>query len=259
MTKSIAMTAALRLSEKLPSPLQRLADLAYNYWWSWTSDRIALFQTIDPQEWERCGHNPVAILESATYERLTQLAEDPFYLKQISALAKDFDEYMTQKDTWVNRVAPQVSSEHPIAYFCAEFGIHESLPVYSGGLGILAGDHLKSSSDLGVPMVAIGLLYRQGYFRQRLNRGGWQEDYYVDNIFHRMPIELIKNEQGQPLTIELEIRQRQVKVQIWQVRVGRVTLYLLDSDRDDNDPIDRWLTDTFTAVIKKPASPKKSF
>ncbi|QSJ20928.1 alpha-glucan family phosphorylase [Nostoc sp. UHCC 0702] len=149
---------------------------------------------------------------------------------------------MAQKDTWVSRVAPQVSQDRPIAYFCAEFGIHESLPVYSGGLGILAGDHLKSSSDLGVPLVGVGLLYRQGYFRQRLNRQGWQEDYYLDNPFGRMPIELIKNEQGQPLTIQLEIRQRQVKVQIWRVQVGRVSLYLLDSDREDNDPIDRWLT-----------------
>ncbi|MCC5640498.1 alpha-glucan family phosphorylase [Nostoc sp. CHAB 5844] len=242
MANSSAMTAALRLSEKMPFPLKRLADLAYNYWWSWSSDRISLFQIIDPQEWERCGHNPVAILESASYERLTQLAEDPLYLKQISALVREFDQYMAQQDTWVSRVAPQVSAEHPIAYFCAEFGIHESLPVYSGGLGILAGDHLKSSSDLGVPMVGVGLLYRQGYFRQRLNRQGWQEDYYLDNPFHKMPLELIKNAQGEPLTIQIEIRQRQVKVQIWQVQVGRVSLYLLDSDRQDNDPIDRWLT-----------------
>lgn len=242
MANSSVITAAVWLSEKLPFPLKRLADLAYNYWWCWTSDRIALFQTIDPQEWERCGHNPVAILESSSYERLTQLAEDPFYLKQISALTREFDTYMAQKDTWVSRVAPQVSQDRPIAYFCAEFGIHESLPVYSGGLGILAGDHLKSSSDLGVPLVGVGLLYRQGYFRQRLNRQGWQEDYYLDNPFGRMPIELIKNEQGQPLTIQLEIRQRQVKVQIWRVQVGRVSLYLLDSDREDNDPIDRWLT-----------------
>ncbi|BAY18127.1 putative alpha-glucan phosphorylase [Nostoc sp. HK-01] len=242
MANSSAMTAALRLSEKMPFPLKRLADLAYNYWWSWSSDRISLFQTIDPQEWERCGHNPVAILESASYERLTQLAEDPLYLKQISALVQEFDQYMAQKDTWVSRVAPQVSAEHPIAYFCAEFGIHESLPVYSGGLGILAGDHLKSSSDLGVPLIGVGLLYRQGYFRQRLNRNGWQEDYYLDNPFHKMPLELIKNAQGEALTIQIEIRQRQVKVQIWQVQVGRVTLYLLDSDRQDNDPIDRWLT-----------------
>ncbi|MBE9207256.1 alpha-glucan family phosphorylase [Nostoc sp. LEGE 06077] len=242
MANSSVMTASIRLSEKMPFPLKRLADLAYNYWWSWSSDRISLFQTIDPQEWERCGHNPVAILESASYERLTQLAEDPLYLKQISALVREFDQYMAQQDTWVSRVAPQVSAEHPIAYFCAEFGIHESLPVYSGGLGILAGDHLKSSSDLGVPLIGVGLLYRQGYFRQRLNRQGWQEDYYLDNPFQRMPLELIKNEQGEPITIQIEIRQRQVKVQIWQVQVGRVTLYLLDSDRQDNDPIDRWLT-----------------
>ncbi|OCQ92798.1 alpha-glucan phosphorylase [Nostoc sp. MBR 210] len=242
MANSSAMTASVRLSEKMPFPLKRLADLAYNYWWSWSSDRISLFQSIDPQEWELCGHNPVAILESASYERLTHLAEDPLYLKQISALVREFDQYMAQKDTWVSRVAPQVSAEHPIAYFCAEFGIHESLPVYSGGLGILAGDHLKSSSDLGVPMVGVGLLYRQGYFRQRLNRHGWQEDYYLDNPFDKMPLELIKNEQGEPLTIQIEIRQRQVKVQIWRVQVGRVTLYLLDSDRLDNDPIDRWLT-----------------
>ncbi|MDJ0736215.1 MAG: alpha-glucan family phosphorylase [Nostocaceae cyanobacterium] len=241
MTNS-AISAAQVLSKKLPFSVQRLADLAYNYWWSWTSDRIALFQTIDAQQWERCGHNPVAILESATYERLTQLAEDPFYLKQITALAKEFDQYMGQKDTWVSRVAPQVSRENPIAYFCAEFGIHESLPIYSGGLGILAGDHLKSASDLGVPMVAIGLLYRQGYFRQRLNRSGWQEDYYVDNPFHEMPLELMKNNQGEPITIELEVRQRMVKLQIWRVQVGRVSLFLLDSDREDNDPIDRWLT-----------------
>ncbi|MBD2495188.1 alpha-glucan family phosphorylase [Nostoc sp. FACHB-280] len=242
MANSSVMTASLHLSEKMPFPLKRLADLAYNYWWSWSSDRISLFQTIDPQEWELCGHNPVAILESASYERLTQLAEDPLYLKQISALVREFDQYMAQQDTWVSRVAPQVSAEHPIAYFCAEFGIHESLPVYSGGLGILAGDHLKSSSDLGVPMVGVGLLYRQGYFRQRLNRHGWQEDYYLDNPFHKMPLELIKNEQGEPLTIQIEVRQRQVQVQIWRVQVGRVTLYLLDSDRPDNDPVDRWLT-----------------
>ncbi len=242
MANSSAITPARHLSEKLPLPLKRLADLAYNYWWSWSGDRISLFQTIDPQEWERCGHNPVAILESATYERLTQLAEDPFYLKQISALAREFDQYINQQDTWVSRVAPQVSALRPIAYFCAEFGIHESLPIYSGGLGILAGDHLKSSSDLGVPLVGVGLLYRQGYFRQRLNRQGWQEDYYIDNPFEQMPLELIKNEQGESVTIELQVRQRVVKVQIWRVQVGRVTLYLLDSDRHDNDPIDRWLT-----------------
>jgi starch phosphorylase len=149
---------------------------------------------------------------------------------------------MYQQDTWVSRVAPQISPDNPIAYFCAEFGIHESLPVYSGGLGILAGDHLKSASDLGIPLVGVGLLYRQGYFRQRLNRSGWQEDYYIDNVFQQMPLELMLNERGEALTIELQVRQRMVKVQIWRVQVGRVSLYLLDTDREDNDPIDRWLT-----------------
>ncbi|MBP5973827.1 alpha-glucan family phosphorylase [Brasilonema sp. CT11] len=242
MNISSVNTAVQVLGEKLPFPLKRLASLAYNYWWSWTSDRIALFQTIDPQGWERCGHNPVEMLQSATYERLTQLAEDPYYLKQIGSLVREFDEYMSTKDTWVSRVAPQITQEHPIAYFCAEFGIHESLPVYSGGLGILAGDHLKSASDLGVPMVGVGLLYRQGYFRQRFNRGGWQEDYYVDNPFSQMPMELMRNWHGEPITIQLQVRQRMVRVQIWRVQVGRVSLYLLDSDRQDNDPIDRWLT-----------------
>jgi starch phosphorylase len=242
MSTNSATTPVLELRQKLPAPLERLADLAYNYWWSWSGDRTALFQNIDPQEWEKCGHNPVTILKTTKYERLTQLLEDPNYLKQISTIGQEFDDYINQKDTWVSRVAPQITKEHPIAYFCAEFGIHESLPVYSGGLGILAGDHLKSASDLGLPMVGVGLLYRQGYFRQRLNRHGWQEDYYIDNVFGEMPIELMKDAHGNPLIVELEIRQRMVKVQIWRVQVGRVSLYLLDSDREDNDPIDRWLT-----------------
>jgi starch phosphorylase len=242
MIYSGAIKPANKLSEKLPLPLKRLADLAYNYWWSWRTERISLFQTIDAQQWELCGHNPVAMLESASYERLTQLAEDPVYLKLVTSLAQEFDEYMAQKDTWVSRVAPQFSPLHPIAYFCAEFGIHESLPVYSGGLGILAGDHLKSASDLGVPMVGVGLLYRQGYFRQRLSRNGWQEDYYVDNPFGQMPLELITNNSGQPLSFQIQIRHRTVNVQIWRVQVGRVSLYLLDTNRNDNDPIDRWLT-----------------
>ncbi|MEP0868377.1 alpha-glucan family phosphorylase [Trichocoleus desertorum AS-A10] len=242
MTNTAVMTPAAKLSAKLPLPLKRLADLAYNYWWSWANGHVSLFQNINPDEWQRSGHNPVALLESASYERLTQLAEDPLYLKRLQGLATQFDRYMQETDTWASRVAPQLSQEHPVAYFCAEFGIHESLPVYSGGLGILAGDHLKSASDLGVPMIGIGLLYRQGYFHQRLNRNGWQEDYYTDNPFEQMPLELMTNAEGEPITVQLQIRQRMVKIQIWRVQVGRVKLYLLDTDREDNDPIDRWLT-----------------
>ncbi|MBW4574212.1 MAG: alpha-glucan family phosphorylase [Aphanothece sp. CMT-3BRIN-NPC111] len=236
------MTTIETLRAKLPFPLKRLADLAYNYWWSWTNDRISLFRNIDPEQWHQLKHNPVAVLESTSYVRLTQLANDPVYIKRVKALAQEFDNYMAQTDTWASKVAPQISKSNPIAYFCAEFGIHESLPIYSGGLGILAGDHLKSASDLGVPLVGVGLLYRQGYFHQQLNRYGWQEENYDNNLFEQMALEPVKNEQGEPITIELEIRQRIVKAQIWLVRVGRVNLYLLDTDRHDNDPVDRWLT-----------------
>ncbi|NJP08169.1 MAG: alpha-glucan family phosphorylase [Leptolyngbyaceae cyanobacterium RU_5_1] len=242
MVNTLSSTPATHLSAKLPRSLKRLAYLAYNYWWSWVADQVSLFETINPDVWERCGHNPVALLESVSYERLTQLSIDPLYVKRVNLLADEFDRYMAAQNTWASRVAPQISKQRPVAYFCAEFGLHESLPVYSGGLGILAGDHLKSASDLGVPMVGVGLLYRQGYFRQRLNRSGWQEDYYINNPFEQMPLELIRNEQGEPLVIEIQVRQRLVKVQIWRVQVGRVSLYLLDTDRQDNDPIDRWLT-----------------
>jgi glycogen phosphorylase len=231
-----------RLRATLPISINRLADLAYNYWWSWTSDRVSLFQTINPDEWQRCGHNPVALLEAVSYDRLTQMAEDPAYTKRLNELVDQFDQYMQAGDTWAGRVAPQISREHPVAYFCAEFGLHESLPIYSGGLGILAGDHLKSASDLGVPMVGVGLLYRQGYFRQRLNRHGWQEDYYIDNQFEHMPLQLMRSAEGRPVTIDVQIRHRLVKAQVWRVQVGRVSLYLLDTDRAENDPIDRWLT-----------------
>lgn len=242
MVSNLSSTPAAQLSAKLPGSLKRLADLAYNYWWCWVADQVSLFELINPDAWERCGHNPVALLESVSYDRLTQLSIDPLYLKRLNALAAEFDHYMAANNTWASRVAPQISSDRPVAYFCAEFGLHESLPVYSGGLGILAGDHLKSASDLGVPMVGIGLLYRQGYFRQRLNREGWQEDYYIDAPFENMPLELIKDDQGQPVFIEVQVRHRAVKIQAWKVQVGRVSLYLLDTNREDNDPIDRWLT-----------------
>ncbi len=235
-------TPITQLKVTLPSPLRRLADLAYNYWWSWTAERISLFSTIDPTVWQACNHNPVALLESVAHERLSQIAEDPHYLKRLQALAHQFDHYMQEYDTWAGRIAPQISPEEPVAYFSIEYGLHESLPIYCGGLGVLAGDHLKSASDLGLPLVAVGLLYKQGYVRQHLNRSGWQEDSYADNDFSHMPLELVRDEYGQPVTIKVLVRQRTVRIQAWQARIGRVSLYLLDADRSDNDPIDRRLT-----------------
>jgi len=236
------MKAVEKLKAKLPITLKPLAEIAYNYWWSWTPERISLFRNIDPETWQKCNHNPVALLRFADQVRLSQLANDPIYIKRVTSVFKQYQRYMSEADTWASRVAPQISPTSPVAYFCAEFGIHESLPIYSGGLGILAGDHLKSASDLGVPLVAVGLMYRQGYFRQRINRHGWQEDYYVDNNFELMPLELMVNSQGHPITVEVEIRQRLVKIQIWRAQVGPVNLYLLDTDREDNDLVDRWLT-----------------
>lgn len=236
------MKAVEKLKQKLPITLKPLAEIAYNYWWSWTPERISLFRNIDPETWQQCNHNPVALLQSADEVRLSQLANDPIYIKRVTNLYQQFQRYMSETDTWAARVAPQISPTSPVAYFCAEFGIHESLPIYSGGLGVLAGDHLKSASDLGLPLVGVGLMYRQGYFRQRINRHGWQEDYYVDNIFEKMPLELMVDAAGHPITVEVEIRQRTVKIQIWRAQVGRVSLYLLDTDREDNDVVDRWLT-----------------
>ena len=236
------MSPITQLKAKLPSPLCRLADLAYNYWWSWTPERISLFSTVDPAIWQDCHHNPVALLESVTYERLSQIAEDPQYLKRLQILADQFDLYIRDQTTWASRVAPHLTPEGPVAYLCMEYGLHESLPIYCGGLGVLAGDYLKSASDLGVPTVGMGLLYKQGYVRQHLNRSGWQEDFYRDNDFGHMPLELVRDEYGQPVTVKVTVRQRTVRIQVWQVRIGRVNLYLLDADRPDNDPIDRRLT-----------------
>ncbi|MBD1842816.1 alpha-glucan family phosphorylase [Cyanobacteria bacterium FACHB-63] len=242
MTYISTVNPADRLSARLPQALKPLAEIAYNYWWCWTPDMISLFQSINPDEWERCGHNPIALLETISYDRLTQLASEPNYMERLKRLSEQFAQYVNSTDTWSSRVAPQITPEHPIAYFCAEFGLHESLQIYSGGLGILAGDHLKSASDLGVPLVAVGLLYRQGYFRQRLNQSGWQEDYYINNPFERLPLQLLTDADGQPLVFEVLVRHRNVKVQVWKAQVGRVSLFLMDTNREDNDPIDRWLT-----------------
>ena len=236
------MNPVTQLKAKLPSPLRRLADLAYNYWWSWTPERMSLFSNVDPTIWQACHHNPVALLESVAYERLSQIAEDPQYLKRLKILAHQFDLYISNQDTWASRVAPHLTPEEPVAYFCLEYGLHESLPIYCGGLGILAGDYLKSASDLGLPTVGVGLLYKQGYVRQHLNRSGWQEDFYRDNDFEHMPLELVRDEYGQPVTVKVAVRQRTVRIQVWKARTGRTDLYLLDADRSDNDPIDRRLT-----------------
>ncbi len=226
----------------LPRPLRRLFDVAKNYWWTWTPDRLGVFRDMDPSLWTSCAHNPVLILQRISYLRLTQLSTDPWYINQVENLVRNFDNYMTQTETWASRSMPGYDLKRPVAYFSAEFGLDESLPTYSGGLGCLAGDHLKSASDLGVPLVAVGLLYREGYFHQRLDSNNWQVEYYTRSDFHNLPVTLMCDEHGEAVTIEVEVRNRAVKVQAWRVDVGRVPLYLLDTDREDNEAVDRWIT-----------------
>ncbi len=243
MSNQAPLSFAAHLRDRLPSQLNPLVELAFNFWWSWSPERLSIFREIDYEKWEQCRYNPAQLLNAVPYERLTQLASDPDYCDRIEALAAKLEDYMQQRDTWASQVAPQLSVQQPVAYFSIEFGLHPCLPTYSGGLGILAADHLKSASDLGLPLVGVGLLYRQGYFRQRLNDQGWQEELTCSYQFEELPLELCKDEDGETLTITVQICERTVIAQVWLARVGRVNLYLLDTNRQDNDSIDRGLTD----------------
>ena len=224
---------------ELPVPLIPLERLAWNYWWSWAADGESVFRDLDSEIWEECEHNPRQLLAKTSSFRLAEAATDPVYMERVRRIDETFQSYLTsqpqlQLDT--------ITKEHPVAYFCAEFGVHTSLPLYSGGLGILAGDHLKSASDLGLPLVAVGLLYRYGYFRQRLRNDGWQEEQYRETFPNDLSIHLVKNDDGTPLRIEVSIRQRTVLAQVWRADVGRVALYLLDTNIPENAETDRWVT-----------------
>src|SRR5574338_1499222 len=221
-----------------PALLLPLARLAWNYWWSWAPDGISIFRDLDPELWEDCEQNPRQLLARTAPYRLAEAATDPAYIERVQRLLTLFEAYMSAAAA----SSLSITTEHPVAYFCAEFGIHNSLPLYSGGLGILAGDHLKSASDLGLPLIAIGLLYRYGYFRQRLRNDGWQEEHYGETFPNDLPIHLVMNDDGSPLRIEVLIRERNVLAQVWRADVGRVPLYLLDTNIPENAETDRWVT-----------------
>lgn len=224
----------------LPQPLARLRDLAYNIWWSWNADARELFRRLDPELWEDVVHNPVRFLAHVAQRRLDQAAQDKAFLAHMQRILAALDSYMS-REGWFAKAHPDLKDAR-IAYFSMEFGLHESLPIYSGGLGILAGDHLKSASDLGIPLVGVGLLYRQGYFQQRLTADGWQMEEYPSLDFFQMPVLPVTNGENQPLTISLPVGEREVRAQVWVVQVGRVPLYLLDTDVAENDPRDREIT-----------------
>ncbi|MFW6061397.1 MAG: alpha-glucan family phosphorylase [Planctomycetota bacterium] len=224
----------------LPPELAPLSEIAQNLRWSWNGDAQGLFRRLDPDLWENCYHNPVAMLGKADQKRLTALAQDQGFLAHLHRVYAELQEYCQKPGWWQQTYGETV--EPQVAYFCAEFGITECLPIYSGGLGVLAGDHLKSASELDIPLVGVGLLYQQGYFRQRLNADGWQLELFPRNDFHNMPVQQVKMPNGQPLLIDIDFPGRVVKAAVWQTRVGRIDLYLLDTNVSENQPEDRHLT-----------------
>ena len=227
----------------LPSPLLSLEQLSWNYWWSWAPDGLSIFRDLDPQAWEECEHNPRQLFQKTSAYRLTQVATDPHYLQRVASISEKYKSYIERPQLWSSPDGHSpITVERPVAYFCAEYGVHNSLPLYSGGLGILAGDHLKSASDLGLPLVAIGLLYRYGYFRQRLRKDGWQEEYYGETHPTELPIRLVQDPKGKALMIDVMMRGRRVLAQVWRADIGRVPLYLLDTNIPDNAETDRWVT-----------------
>ena len=231
-----------RTRARLPVPLADLAELAWNYAWSWQPGAQSLFREVDSALWAASRHNPRRLLDQVPRTRLTELAADAAFLRRRDEVLTAF---RALQDAPLDPAAERLRQERagrPIAYFCSEYAIHEGLPIYSGGLGVLAGDHVKSASDLGLPFVAVGLRYQQGYFRQELDATGWQSEFYEDTPFGEVSLGLLCDPDGCPLTVELPLRERCVRLQLWGARVGRVSLLLLDSLRDDNDPTDRWIT-----------------
>lgn len=228
---------------ELPPPLQPLEPLSWNYWWSWAPDGAEVFRDLDPNLWQQCEQNPRLLLTQISDLRLSGVAADPLFTERVRVLHERFVAYSNEARPWSKlQLSQRISREHPVAYFCAEFGVHNSLPLYSGGLGILAGDHLKSASDLNVPLVAVGLFYRFGYFRQRLRRDDWQEEQYRENHADELALHAVEDEQGQPLLIKVTMRGRDVHARVWQADVGRVRLYLLDTNVAENEVTDRLVT-----------------
>ncbi|MGC9334061.1 MAG: alpha-glucan family phosphorylase [Anaerolineae bacterium] len=231
-----------RVIPSLPAKLERLRTLAHNLWWTWNHEAIELFRRLDRDLWEETAHNPVLMLGTIRQERLEQVAEDDGFMAYLDRVYRELERYMKGSGTWYQK-AQGGETDTRIAYFSAEFGLTESLGIYAGGLGILAGDHLKSASDLGLPLIGVGLLYQQGYFRQYLNPDGWQQELYPHNDFYNLPLMLEEQLSGAPLIVDVEYPGRVVKAQVWRAQVGRVPLFLLDTNLDANRPEDRDLTD----------------
>lgn len=235
------LTGKIIVTSVLPEELKRLKDIAYNMWWSWNSEAIDILAEIDRDLWDKLEGNPVRFLHEVSQKKLIACAKDREYLKRYNSLVSEFDSYMNNEYTWFNNTYPNERNKK-IAYFSAEFGLHEVLPIYSGGLGILSGDHCKSASDLGIPFTAVGLFYKQGYFKQRINHEGWQETTFTDLNPSQLPLLPVIDMEGKQLEISVELPGRKLYAVVWKVDIGRIALYLLDSNVEKNSPMDRSLT-----------------
>jgi starch phosphorylase len=229
--------AADDLAGRLPDPLAPLARLAYNYRWSWLPGGPELFRSVDPARFEICCENPVRLLQEASTAAIRRAAADGELVERAAML-----EAQVAADLERPPAEGPVDAANPVAFLCAEYGVHLSLPVYSGGLGALAGDLLKEASDRALPLVAVGLMYRKGYFRQRIDAGGWQHEYWIDTDPERLPAALVTDTDGEPITIRVPIYGKDVAARMWRVAVGRVPLFLLDTDFPENGTLERWIT-----------------
>lgn len=227
----------------MPARINRLYELAYNLWWSWHPEARRLYSTLDPELWEQVGHNPVQFLSAVPPQALETAAADPAYLQAYDGVINDFDHYMHPRadETWFSLTYPELANK-TIAYFSAEFGLHEALPIYSGGLGILAGDHCKEASDLGLPFVGVGFLYPQGYFQQHITREGKQEATYDKLHFSEVPAVPAVGPDGNEVVISVDLPGRRLYAKVWKLSVGRIPLYLMDTDVPPNAPADRELS-----------------
>jgi starch phosphorylase len=231
-----------RTLDRFIAPAQeRLWALARNLWWSWDQDTSSLFRDLDPIRWRQLDHNPVSLLAELPLESIERRARELVLHSRINYAYRRQREYLAVDRTWGARYAG-VLRPRPVAYFSAEFGLHVSVPIYSGGLGVLAGDHIKSASDLGIPLIGVGLFYGQGYFRQRLDRNGWQQEEYLQTDVNQLPMEAAIGKDGTPVTVEIDTRSGPIRAKVWRMKVGRCDLLLLDSNVEGNAPEDRELT-----------------
>ena len=231
----------ITVNPQLPKEISKLSEIANNLWWSWNTEYLRLFKKIDKDLWESIGKNPVKFLKLVSQEKLEKVSKDQKFLEEYNVIANNYENYINSKNTWFSKNYPK-NENNLIAYFSAEYGLDETIPIYSGGLGILSGDHLKSASDLGLPFVAVGLLYKNGYFNQKIDGYGTQKTEYTNIDLDNLPILPVKDENGEDLIIDVDFPDRKLYLKIWKIVVGRISLFLMDSDIDKNIAEDRVVT-----------------